>query len=62
MVLELQNGSLLHKLFVVDSARSFILQEIHAPFLGIWVVKLVVLAVFVAFSLASIVSISHSLF
>ncbi|KAK8582603.1 hypothetical protein V6N13_069377 [Hibiscus sabdariffa] len=30
------------------------MQEIHAPFLGLWAVKVVVIAVFVAFALASI--------
>ncbi|XP_039006972.1 NPC intracellular cholesterol transporter 1-like isoform X1 [Hibiscus syriacus] len=30
------------------------MQEIHAPFLGLWAVKVVVIAIFVAFSLASI--------
>ncbi|XP_039015297.1 LOW QUALITY PROTEIN: NPC intracellular cholesterol transporter 1-like [Hibiscus syriacus] len=30
------------------------MQEIHAPFLGLWAVKVVVIAVFIAFSLASI--------
>jgi hypothetical protein len=35
------------------------LSEVHAPILGLWGVKFVVIAVFLAFTLASIVSHLH---
>lgn len=42
----------------IDFCFLSILQKIHARILGLWGVKIVVVAVFVAFCLASIVSIS----
>lgn len=38
-----------------------ILQDVHAPILGLWGIKMFVIAVFVAFTLASIVSGSRTL-
>ena len=46
---------------VMSSKNCATFQEVHAPILGIWGVKLVVIAVFAALSLAIIVScLNHS--
>lgn len=36
--------------------RYYFMQEVHAPILGLWGVKMVVVSVFLAFTVASIVS------
>lgn len=43
-------------LFVAHIFWFAILQEVHAPIISLWGVKLLVISVFVAFSVASIVS------
>lgn len=51
----------LHKFLTVSGFLS-LFQEIHAPILSLWIVKIVVISIFVAFSLASIVSSNFSSF